>query len=278
MLLGGRTDLHRTGADRPAGPAAGPRPGFVHAARGAVWSARRQSADHRRGAGQRDGRFRALRCRCDAGRDRSGIGWGMAIASSPATAATMLYRALTGYGSFTVGTRWNAAMPPCPRDARRRADIVSACGGAPDGAASTCAQKSSAFRFRALASRGLLHFPHCPRSPAHITLGQERPAAPEHGADTLPGEETGHATQGRNARAALGGTTMDYRAPVPIWSMSCAMWPALTTRSQRGLPSRSLGGARRPDFWKRPASFAGDAIAPLNRIGDTNGRNSQRAW
>ena len=36
------------------------------------------------------------------------IGWGMAIASSPATAATMYIGRLTGYGSFTVGTRWNA--------------------------------------------------------------------------------------------------------------------------------------------------------------------------
>jgi hypothetical protein len=36
------------------------------------------------------------------------IGWGMAIASSPATAATMYVGRLTGYGSFTVGTRWNA--------------------------------------------------------------------------------------------------------------------------------------------------------------------------
>ncbi len=36
------------------------------------------------------------------------IGWGMAIASSPATAATMYIGQLTGYGSVTVGTRWNA--------------------------------------------------------------------------------------------------------------------------------------------------------------------------
>ncbi len=37
------------------------------------------------------------------------IGWGLAIASSPATAATMYIGRLTGYGSLTVGPRWNGA-------------------------------------------------------------------------------------------------------------------------------------------------------------------------
>ena len=37
------------------------------------------------------------------------IGWGLAIASSPATAATMYIGRLTGYGASTVGPRWNGA-------------------------------------------------------------------------------------------------------------------------------------------------------------------------
>ncbi|CAN5626180.1 hypothetical protein BH23PSE1_BH23PSE1_02060 [soil metagenome] len=35
------------------------------------------------------------------------LGWGLAIGSSPATAATMFIGSLTGHGSFTIGGRWN---------------------------------------------------------------------------------------------------------------------------------------------------------------------------
>ncbi len=35
------------------------------------------------------------------------VGWGLAIGSSPATAATMYIGRMTGFGSMTVGSRWN---------------------------------------------------------------------------------------------------------------------------------------------------------------------------